>query len=66
VKTRYRIAIVSIIVSLAIGFPAHAEEKKIRRSDLPPAVQKTVDEQSKGATLKGYSTEGRTARKPTR
>ena len=36
---------------------ATAQEKKIDQSMLPPAVQKTVQEQSKGATIKGYSTE---------
>jgi uncharacterized membrane protein YkoI len=35
----------------------HAEEKRIRREDLPPAVEKTVAEQSKGATIKGFSKE---------
>jgi len=34
-----------------------AQEKKIDQSNLPPAVQKTVQEQSKGATIKGYSME---------
>jgi hypothetical protein len=56
-NTRYKIAILSISIPLAIVFLAHAQEKKIQRADLPPAVQKTVDEQSKGATVKGYSTE---------
>ena len=40
------------------------QEKKIQKSYLPPAVQKTVDEQSKGATVRGFSTEkenGKTA-----
>jgi hypothetical protein len=36
---------------------ASAQEKKIKRSDLPPAVEKTVAEQSKGATIRGFSTE---------
>lgn len=30
-----------------------AQEKKVHRSDLPAAVQKTVDQQSKGATVRG-------------
>jgi len=34
-----------------------AQEKKVKRSDLPPAVEKTVASQSKGATIKGFSTE---------
>jgi hypothetical protein len=34
---------------------ARASEKSISRSDLPAAVQKTADEQAKGATVRGYS-----------
>ena len=34
-----------------------AQEKKIKRSDLPPAVEKTVAAQSVGATIRGFSTE---------
>jgi len=36
---------------------ASAQEKKIKRSDLPPAVEKTVTVQSAGATIRGFSTE---------
>lgn len=32
-------------------------ETRIDRSKLPPAVEKTVQEQSQGATIKGFSTE---------
>jgi len=46
-----------VLVVLTIGVPSRAQEKKLQRSELPPAVQKTVDEQSKGATVKGFSTE---------
>jgi uncharacterized membrane protein YkoI len=41
------------LVSLA----ALAQEKKIERSELPPAVEKTVQAQSQGATIRGFSTE---------
>lgn len=34
-----------------------AQEVKLKRSDLPPAVQKTVAEQSKGATILGFTSE---------
>ena len=34
-----------------------ASEKKIQMKDLPPAVQKAVEEQSKGATLAGLAKE---------
>lgn len=37
--------------------PASAGEKKLKKSDLPPAVQKTADQKSQGATVKGYSSE---------
>lgn len=36
---------------------AQEKEKKIKRSDLPPAVEKTVATQSSGATIKGFSKE---------
>ncbi len=44
---------------LALFFAANAsgKEKHIKRSDLPPAVQKTVDEQTRGATIRGYAME---------
>ena len=34
-----------------------AQEKKIKRPELPPAVEKTVAEVIKGATVKGFSEE---------
>jgi hypothetical protein len=34
-----------------------AAETRIKRSDLPPAVEKTVQEQSAGATIKGFTRE---------
>ena len=42
---------------LLLVMSAAAQEKKIRKSDLPPAVQKAADEQSKGAAVKGYAKE---------
>jgi hypothetical protein len=36
---------------------AFSQEKKIKRSDLPPAVEKTVAAQSEGATIRGFSQE---------
>jgi len=36
---------------------AQEQEKKIQRSDLPPAVEKTVAALSQGATIKGFSQE---------
>jgi len=34
-----------------------AQEKQLKRSDLPAPVQKTADEQSKGATITSYKKE---------
>jgi uncharacterized membrane protein YkoI len=42
---------------IAFTVCAVAQEKKIDRSALPPAVQKTVQAQSEGATIKGFTTE---------
>jgi uncharacterized membrane protein YkoI len=42
---------------LLLAGNSSAQEKKIKRSDLPPAVEKTVAAQSDGATIKGFSTE---------
>jgi len=46
--------LVFIVLAAAGG---SAQEKKLKKSDLPPAVQKTADEQSQGATVKGYASE---------
>jgi hypothetical protein len=42
-----------LVVSIAVS----AQEKRLQRKDLPPAVEKAVMEQSKGGTIKGFSTE---------
>lgn len=48
-----------LLIASAVTFtlPALAQEKKIDRSALPPAVEKTVQAQSQGATIKGFTTE---------
>ena len=53
---------VNLFVALAasgllLAGTSSAQEKKIKRSDLPPAVEKTVAAESTGATIKGFSTE---------
>ncbi|HET6144320.1 MAG TPA: hypothetical protein VFE02_12500 [Candidatus Acidoferrales bacterium] len=52
-----RLAVLSLITGLAVLTPSQAQERKIKREELPPAVEKTVSEQSRGATIKGFSTE---------
>jgi hypothetical protein len=42
---------------LALASSVVAQEKKLQRKDLPPAVQKTVAKESQGATIRGFSTE---------
>ena len=42
---------------LLLAGTSSAQEKKIKRSELPPAVEKTVAAESIGATIKGFSTE---------
>ena len=45
------------LVALTASTMAIAQEKKIRRSELPPAVEKTVAAESKGATIRGFAQE---------
>jgi hypothetical protein len=47
----------ALVATLALSTIALAQEKKIQRTDLPPAVEKTVAAQSEGATIKGFSQE---------
>lgn len=46
-----------LVLTCTIATRAGAQEKQLKRSDLPPAVQKTADAQSAGATVRGYSSE---------
>jgi uncharacterized membrane protein YkoI len=52
-----RIMSIAFIGGLFLAGICCAQEKKIKRSDLPPAVEKTAAEVSKGATIKGFSEE---------
>src|SRR6202047_3417002 len=54
-KTNHRICL--LIASLMLVGSSFAQEKKIKRSELPAAVEKTVVEQSKGATIRGFNKE---------
>ena len=47
----------AVVAALSLTTIALAQEKKIDRKDLPPAVQKTVEAQSQGATIRGFSQE---------
>jgi len=51
------IAVAAATMLFPIFVFSQEQEKKIPRSDLPPAVEKTVAEQSKGARIRGFSEE---------
>jgi hypothetical protein len=48
--------VLGFAILIASGI-AGAQEKKLKKTDLPAAVQKTAEEQSKGATVRGYASE---------
>ena len=52
-----RLSIASVVVALATCSVVVAQEKKITRAQLPPAVEKTVARESQGATINGFATE---------
>jgi hypothetical protein len=52
-----RISSLALVATVTLTTVAVAQEKKIQRADLPPAVEKTVVTQSQGATIKGFSQE---------
>ena len=56
-KTPLLAAIAAGGLLLAGAGTASAQEKKIKRSELPAAVEKTVAAQSEGATIRGFSEE---------
>ena len=51
------LAMTALLVGVVTCSVGHAQSKKLERSELPPAVEKTVAAESKGATIKGFSTE---------
>jgi uncharacterized membrane protein YkoI len=55
-RTSFRFALAAL-ATLAVVRAAAAQEKKITRADLPPAVEKTVAAQSQGATIRGFARE---------
>jgi hypothetical protein len=46
-----------LAISLILAGSTLAQEQKIKRSELPAAVEKTVVEQSQGATIRGFNEE---------
>jgi hypothetical protein len=56
-KLNIRLSIVLVVIALAACSVVVAQEKKITRAQLPPAVEKTVARESQGATITGFATE---------
>ncbi len=52
-----------VVIALALAGAVDAQEKKIQRINLPPAVEQTVAIQSQGATVKGFSEENENGQK---
>jgi len=53
-KLKFALAVIACLISLSI---TNAQERKITREQLPPAVEKTVARESEGATIRGFSKE---------
>lgn len=47
----------TLLLGVAIVSQGSAQERKLKRSELPAAVQRTAGTQSVGAKVRGYSTE---------
>jgi len=52
-----RIFMLAFVTGVLLEGVVLPQERKIKRSDLPAAVDKTVTAQSQGATIRGYSEE---------
>jgi uncharacterized membrane protein YkoI len=55
---KFHLNIFAALLALGVSFAgATAQEKKISRKQLPPAVEQTVARESEGATIKGFASE---------
>jgi hypothetical protein len=52
-----RLSLGILLIGLATVSVAQAQERKLKREQLPAAVEKTVARESQGATVKGFATE---------
>jgi hypothetical protein len=52
-----KLMLAALVIGLVTLSAIQAQEKKLKREELPPAVERTVAEQSKGAAIRGFSTE---------
>src|SRR5438045_5842203 len=56
-KQNIKLSIALVVIALATCSIAVAQEKKLKREQLPPAVERTVARESQGATINGFATE---------
>jgi hypothetical protein len=56
-KYATQVGMALLVVGVSSIGNARAQEKHVKRSDLPAAVQQTVAAQSRGATIRGYTSE---------
>src|SRR3984893_9605323 len=56
-KAHSTLAMTALLVGGVTYSVVQAQSKKVERSQLPPAVEKTVVAESKGAAMRGFSTE---------
>lgn len=55
---KFHLKLFAGLLALGVSFlGTAAQEKKIKREQLPPAVEKTVTAESEGATIKGFASE---------
>jgi uncharacterized membrane protein YkoI len=54
--SKFLLSTTTVLLSIS-SLVTQAQDKKLDRSQLPTKVEKTVQEQSQGATIKGFSTE---------
>lgn len=52
-----KLSLAVLLIGLATVSVAQGQEKKLKREQLPPAVEKTVAIESQGATINGFATE---------
>jgi len=52
-----RLSLAMLLIGLVTVSAAQAQERKLKREQLPAAVEKTVARESQGATIKGFATE---------
>ena len=61
-KCEHTIIAATLVMGLSLSL-GQAQERKIKREQLPPEVEKTVARETEGATIKGFATEVEHGRK---